>query len=290
MTRPFTLRVEGESITLSWDDGSTVTRTHDDQTAKAVLSALSTVSDDPGTRGGLTAATLGMLAEARSIDPVGGPNALVPEPVEGLNQGRIPLGPLAYSSEDPFDGVLARRRSLRTFEPMSLAELASILVPTSRVQSYWRSSDGARPMQTPTPSAGGRHPIDLIIAPINVEGIPGGLWIFDPFTCELVATPVKVEAAVEAVRRACQALEGGGLPAVAVFAVAHFGRTLLRYPGGASLVFRDVGALLAMLHLSATAARLASCILGTAGTLRDDAQGVDGIDLGVLVAGRHKID
>ncbi len=159
-----------------------------------------------------------------------------------------------------------------------------MLVPAARVYDWADADDGFQMTRRPVPSAGGRHPCELVIATNEVAGANRGLWWFDSVRCVLVAQPAHdgVRPALDAVAAAVSL--DGDAPAT-IFVVAHLRRTLSRYPAGTMLVWRDAGAMLATLQLAATAVGLASCIAGTSGVLiLEPAELV--ADVGALVLGR----
>jgi len=285
---PLTVRLEDGQIVLSTDDGHTATPTGERTSPlqECVHALVDGLPESDWSYGRLTASTLGTLAESRRIEPRDSePDIGLAADAPPSGRRRVALGTLASRSDQPLDDVLASRRSQRSFEPMTLADLANVLVPAARVQSWWSAPDGFSATQRPTPSAGGRHPIDLVVIATTVKDLEPGFWHFDPYSCELVEDPAALSRGTAAVIRARAALEGGAEPAAAVFAIAHFERTLSRYPAGSTLVLRDAGALLATMHLCAGAAGLASCIVGTVGALtssRDSAI----TDVGALLLGR----
>jgi SagB-type dehydrogenase family enzyme len=195
----------------------------------------------------------------------------------------IALGPLVKSFDMTFEDVLAARRSRRVLAPLDLESLAYVLASIGRVRDWSYADDGCQLTHRAAPSAGGRHPCELAVVVNAVLGIESGLWWFDALRCMLVPQPAgdRVLRASEAVA-AATALETG--PPAAVFVVAHFQRTLSRYPAGSALVWRDAGAMLAMLHLAATAAGVSSCIAGTSGVLVRDGENLVA-DVGALVLG-----
>ncbi|MGW0454524.1 hypothetical protein [Gordonia sputi] len=80
------------------------------------------------------------------------------------------------------------------------------------------------------------------------------------------------------------------VPPAAVFVVADPALTLSRYPLGDSLLWREAGALLMLLHLAATDIGLGSCVVGTTGLLLDDMPYEDGpLDLGCVCLGHPAI-
>jgi hypothetical protein len=110
-----------------------------------------------------------------------------------------------------------------------------------------------------------------------------GLWDFDGLRCELQA----IEAETEILQGLLACFSARGIPIVpcALLVVASFERTLNRYPAGSSLVWRDVGVLLGLLHLAAADLGLSSCILGTSGLLQKDLMRPGEIDVGAIVFG-----
>lgn len=287
---PLTVRLTDDGVLISTDDGRTAEP--DAEAAEAVRAATSEavarLEENAWTSGRPTAATLAAVAEARLLGPR--ESSFVPSISEsGAGEGeRIRLASLVRSTERPFADILASRRSERSFGPMRLADLANVLVPSARVQRWWEAPDGYTATERPAPSAGGRHPLELSLLALNVHGLGPGLWHFDPVVCDLVRADLPDDVGRTALAEVLAALEGDGMPAAAIFAVADFARTLSRYPNGMSLVLRDAGALLATLHLCATAAGLSSCIVGTTGALVYEAAATLNADVGALLVGGCK--
>lgn len=211
-----------------------------------------------------TACTFAALGEASRIHPrfdpwiqedsQRGERLRLPRPIEGLS---MPIGE-----------ALRLRRSIRTFPVMDTTELSSLLYYSARVHMAWTAADGFPASSRASPSAGARHPIDLVIIPVAIAGsesarLKCGLpYLFDPMTCELIV--------IDAVRgnafRDCTARSGellGSVPAVLVVMMARPSRTFSRYRGGISLIYRDAGALLATIGLVASSLGLAFCPLAS---------------------------
>jgi SagB-type dehydrogenase family enzyme len=283
-----TIRLEDGRLLVSTDDGRSATLGREARLAlrQSVEGLLGGVAADDWDYGSPTASTVGIIAESRVLKPRHGNRALDSQSAQPRSGERVAIGPQATPADRAFHEVLAARRSQRSFTPVTLRDLANVLVPAARVQTWWPAPDGFTATERPTPSAGGRHPIDLAIVANSVTELRPGLWHFDPYTCELVEDAGGAARGSAAVTRLCGALQGGAEPAAAIFAVAHFERTLNRYPGGASLVLRDAGALLATMQLCAVARGLASCIVGTACTLCDESSPWPITDIGALVLGR----
>jgi SagB-type dehydrogenase family enzyme len=78
----------------------------------------------------------------------------------------------------PLGDALARRSSGRHF---GLAQLSLETLGRLLHSSFGRSGPGNRPF----PSAGGLYPLELYALTQQVEGLPDGLWHYDPWVHEL---------------------------------------------------------------------------------------------------------
>lgn len=150
--------------------------------------------------------------------------------------------------------------------PCEAGEIDQILATSYRTLDVGVGPDGYPISHRPVPSAGARHPFDLIVACHKVEGKPRGYFRFNSITASLtpITWPVPLTAAIAAVRRVANLTQG---PAAVVFLVCDFHKTISRYPSGISLALLDAGALAFCLHLAAVELGLASCIVGTSGVL-----------------------
>jgi SagB-type dehydrogenase family enzyme len=284
---PLTVRLTDDRVVISTDDGRTAQPNAEAAEAlrAATAEVIAPLELKAWTFGRPTAGTLAAVAEARLLRPrEGGYIPSFPESQAG-DEKRIRLGSLVQPTTRPFADILASRRSQRSFGPMTLADLADVIVPSARVQRWWKAPDGYTATERPVPSAGGRHPLDLALLALNVHGVEPGLWHFDPALCDLVRADLPTDVGRAALAEVLRAFEGDGTPAAAIFVIADFSRTLSRYPNGMSLVFRDAGALLATLHLSASASGVASCIVGTTGALVYEVDEILIADVGAVLVG-----
>jgi SagB-type dehydrogenase family enzyme len=186
----------------------------------------------------------------------------------------------------PFAAVLGTRRSLRALLPPDAAAVGTALARAGLVRDRWTGDDGYARTRRPAPSAGARHPHALVLLARLIDGLPSGSWVLDPDRACLRPTNHDPAAVAAALDRIGDALRTGPPPA-AVVAVASPAATLARYPLGMSLLWRDAGALLATVHLSAADVGLASCVVGTAGVLHawdGTAEGL--VDTGAVALGR----
>lgn len=237
-------------------------------------------------------------SEAVSMRPM-------PDPSVGLGSTDLPL-PNAQkvvsvsdlvaesdctASTETFQSVLDRRRSVREYGPLAAVELVGLLDQTFALRGWSDADDGGVRRFRPVPSAGARHPLVPLVLIEDVAGLDTGLWRFDADGRQMLL----VETDPTALKVAWDKLNAAGQfearpPAVVVLG-ARFDATLARYPSGAALVWRDAGVALGAIHLAATAARLGSCILGTAGVLDDDLLAISGLtgnlvgDVGAVAIG-----
>jgi len=111
------------------------------------------------------------------------------------------------------------------------------------------------------PSAGGRHPIDILV--IEQPQQPA-LAVYDASAhavCDLEVTNVEyLHYLVREVNEITMNEDG----AILLF-VANFNRTMAKYQDGESLVWRDSGALLATCYLVSEGLGLGCCGIGATG-------------------------
>jgi SagB-type dehydrogenase family enzyme len=189
----------------------------------------------------------------------------------------------------PFADVLAARHSTRTFDSVDVGLLGTVLARAALTRRQWKGEDGFPESSRPAASAGGRHPLALVVIAHEVTGLSPGAWVLDPDRAVLRHThqdSITIDRATAAVGAA---LRTSIPPPAIVFAVANPARTLSRYSTGMSLVWRDTGTLLATLELAATDLGLASCIVGTCGVLFTPSNAPEGlVDTGALAVGGNE--
>ncbi|MGO9791652.1 MAG: nitroreductase family protein [Solirubrobacteraceae bacterium] len=226
-----------------------------------------------------TAAARAGIAEARHARPIDTVEQTVRTPHSGDG---IALAAAANRPTSKFAEVLERRRSDRLFGPLSFAELASVLVRCGRTRAFRIEISGAQLESRPLPSAGGRHPVSFEIVAAGVRGLADGHWRMRHELCELVPvgpSPLDLDE-----KLASMGFAEHSPPAI-ILVVADFGRTLRRYPAGASLVWRDAGVALGGLQLCATDLGLASCIVGSTGLVYPEFDPSGLVDIGALALG-----
>lgn len=183
-----------------------------------------------------------------------------------------------------FANVLLARRTSRRYstDPVTLAELASILAFSAGVQQWASTADGEAPLKT-SPSGGARHPIECYVVVRDVGGLRPGIYHYaaDRHLLERTngsVTPARMRAYVP---------ESGyfAKASAMVFFTAVFERQLWRYPYArayrAALI--EAGHICQTFLLVATSLGLAPyCVMGLADTLVEQDLGIDGIRESVL--------
>lgn len=213
--------------------------------------------------GSPTAATLASLFEIANVRPHEEPSVA---PSGTHRYGSVlPRQQISALPDVGFAAVLEARHSVRSFGAPSEAELLALLTHAARSRFTWPTKVGRTASSRPSPSAGARHPIEIVVAALEVRGLAPGLYWFDPMLCRLMALQVGCDVARKVAARAQVALAVEDLPPVVLCLVAELQRTLSRYVGGMSLILRDTGALMATACFVATALGLATCPVGIGG-------------------------
>lgn len=274
-----------ENLTIRLTDGKAVVSTDDgwsfacEGLSERVRSEIATATST--TEVPRSATTLASLAEARHCRPVDVPACELADS-RALAGPSVAVGPIARTDEG-IGPLLRSRRSVRQLQPCNLVDLSTLLFNGARVFDEWLDHHGVNVSYRPHPSAGGRHPLSILVLAAEVEGLEPGAWAFDPSRCVLTDADWDPDRIDDALAIASNAL-GGLRPPTLLLAVAEPERTLSRYPAGTAHLWRDAGALLTTLHLLAASLDLASCIVGISGVLgNEDAARVD---LGALAFGR----
>jgi SagB-type dehydrogenase family enzyme len=218
------------------------------------------------------------LTQARKCVPR--PSELTP-----LTDGRsataesLSLGVVQPRPPSPLEELLASRRSERTMGPVPLEDVARLLHSVCAVHFSRRGPQGLESYRA-HPSAGARHPLDLVLYAHAVVGLSPGAWLLDAWAMKLTRLDVHVDMG-----RVVAALRTPGPPPLTLFACASADRTLTRYPDGATLVWRDAGVFLGYLHLAAFDMGHASCIVGTSGVVGNVCALPGAVDVGALALG-----
>ena len=159
-----------------------------------------------------------------------------------------------------FENVLEARRSLRCVSVAPLREIINAVAYATRPR-YNLASDELERTRRPSPSAGALHPIEVVLVDWRTRH---RVMRYVPLRHEIhVLYPIKQSKLIELVRAIREVLplaHGTG-----VFLLGSDARVASAYENPLSLLWRDAGALIQTLHLTATAFRLAYCPIGLLG-------------------------
>lgn len=179
-----------------------------------------------------------------------------------------------------FSEVLDARVSRREFGLVDDHQLGSFLWMACRTRGVGASNLGFDLEHRAVPSAGAIHPIHVVVK----RPCDDRWWLYEPRThqlLELKHAPAKLVGLYDLSRQVL-----GGDQATRFLFLAEPGKTLGKYQDGCSLVWRDAGALLGVMALTATARGLNFCPLGITGepwasTLADQGK-LAGVGLALL--------
>ena len=192
-------------------------------------------------------------------------------------------------SVDPFYSLLKARRTRRRFSPLPVHydQVAKLLVYTWGIVGYQRTAL-LRPLPLKTsPSGGGRHPGEVYVMALRVDGIEPGFYYFSPVESSLyrIATGATPDQAVSL----CGNQEWVGGAAALFFMTAVFARSMWKYPHPRMyrILSAEVGHLCQTFCLTATALNLASfSTMALADTSIEKLLNIDGVSESVFyVAG-----
>ncbi|MBV4538605.1 hypothetical protein [Pseudomonas urmiensis] len=193
---------------------------------------------------------------------------------------RLPIGPTPQNHS--YEQVLGSRQTQRDFRELGDEQLGELLWQACRSRESWPSPYGFDLEHRATPSAGAIHPIHMVLH------LPGDRrwWLYQPQGHYLVEICGAAQLLEGLQLHSAELLEGS--QAVHILFVAEPGKTLAKYQDGCSLIWRDAGALLAIIALTAHAHGLNFCPLGITGEpwaskLADQGKLI-GVGLGLLGA------
>jgi SagB-type dehydrogenase family enzyme len=197
--------------------------------------------------------------------------------------------PAVASTDSDFIRVLLERRTHREFSPtlLDLKRLSALLRYTWGTTGFIQTGLlGALPLKT-SPSAGARHPCEVYVLALRVEGLSAGLYHYaaDRHILERISAKVFREKASQY----CAGQEWTEGAAALFLITAVFPRSMWKYRFARAYrtIIADAGHLCQTFCLVATYLRLAPfCTMALKDSLIERDLGIDGINESILyVAG-----
>lgn len=193
-------------------------------------------------------------------DPLPKPTPEWYEPLEWeLGKAYTLPTPSSETLSRPFNEVLNSRASRREFGFVHDQQLGTFLWHACRTRGVDTSNLGFDLEHRAAPSAGAIHPIHIIVK----RPSDGRWWLYNPKAHQLVELKNSTSRLAGLYELTLQVLDGND--ATRILFLAEPGKTLGKYQDGCSLIWRDAGALLAVMALTATAQGLNFCPLGITG-------------------------
>ncbi|HKF49523.1 MAG TPA: SagB family peptide dehydrogenase [Terracidiphilus sp.] len=163
-----------------------------------------------------------------------------------------------------FTEVLESRRSIREHGevPIDLPRLGEFLFRSARVvgKAGWRGQEIAL---RPYPSAGGLHELEIYPLINRCNGLPQGVYRYDPFGHRLIHRADPGPGTATLIGECYRATQMQTEPQVLVLVAARFAPVNDKYDSIAySLILKNTGCLLQTMHLVSNAMGLAGCVLG----------------------------
>lgn len=168
--------------------------------------------------------------------------------------------PTVFPSTNFID-VIQERKSCRDFKGLSIDQLSNLLWLSCKVKDIAIDSTGYILTHRPSASAGGRHPIDvLVLSPILGNST---VYYYNPFEHTLNKLYLVDTDVAELQSHVNESIALGG--ATILWLLTHPARTTAKYNNAVSLIWRDAGALIHSIQLACTFLNTNSCALGSLG-------------------------
>lgn len=193
-------------------------------------------------------------------DPIPRPKPLAVMPIHWPVVRRIALPRLVPPTAANFSEIVAERRSQRSIERAPLREVVNCLFFATSPSFKW-SAAGQLRAQRPAHSAGGLHPVEIALVTGSrrrrIFRLDANQTVLELLHSDQPVALSKLDAKITEVfpHSECDYL----VMLADSTAIDAF------YTNAESLLWRDAGALMATLHLCATAYRLAFCPAGVLG-------------------------
>jgi SagB-type dehydrogenase family enzyme len=184
----------------------------------------------------------------------------VVQPSTFFYTGFLPLPKIAKVSWPKLDSVLKTRHSGRDFRnPLSFQQLAALVWHSARLREKRYLENGTMWQSKVAPSGGGCHPIHIAV--LRAPDFPRDILVYDSehngFGVVGSVEPKLLQRAVKETETCLRLAKG-----TVLWFFADVAKTYAKYHNPESLIWRDSGALLAIVNLVADALALESCGLG----------------------------
>lgn len=176
---------------------------------------------------------------------------------EGNEEIKLPKMVADFPSKDFLD-VFSSRRSVKRLGECHIDALSYMLYYAVRPYRIGMDDYGVTVYRSAAPSAGGRHPIDVLVG--LVENGKRSLFLYQPLNHSLKRLSVEEKLQREFYNDIEQTLYLGD-SALLWFSIQYM-RTASKYSDYMSLIWRDVGAQLCCLQQAAKYVGLDSCPIG----------------------------
>lgn len=175
---------------------------------------------------------------------------------------KVKLPQVRGLKKSDFLETIFRRRSSspKIFSEISKNQLSELLFYSTRVNSFTRNEKGYILSKRTTPSAGARHPVDLLISPPK-SILERELYYYNPFDHSLSLLQLEGKH-LESFFSSVNENEDISKSCIVWFSIQH-NKTATKYTHPESLYWRDVGALIYGIQLIGTFIGLMSCPLGS---------------------------
>lgn len=160
--------------------------------------------------------------------------------------------------QNDFLDVLRERRSVKQLGGCTIEKLSEILFHAVKPYTICKDDYDMTVYRSASPSAGGRHPIDILVG--LPENAGRRLFLYEPLSHSLRRLDVPVELQREFFDDINQTLPLGD--SVLIWFSIQYMRTASKYNDYESLVWRDTGAQLCCLQQVAKYVGLDSCPIG----------------------------
>jgi SagB-type dehydrogenase family enzyme len=161
-----------------------------------------------------------------------------------------------------FFEVLSSRTSERTFKKMSEQDLSNLLWHSAKIKRIHVKPNSEILIHRASPSAGGNHPIDILISPSQTLK-KRKLYYYNALTHKLGNLKIDKSTLYNFFLEIDSCLASKNATIVWFSAMPNIISS--KYQNFKSLLWRDAGSLLQTVHLTACALKLKSCAIGTLG-------------------------